>query len=136
MSNAKEFLGKGFSFPPKVDPATGRFLMVENEEDIKQSIIIIMQTRLNERAMLPQFGCQLQNYIYELPDASFTYSVCNAVEIALIKWESRIRNVSVNLDLRDLKNGTIYFNIKYDVRATNNPYNLVFPYYMEEGIGQ
>ncbi len=135
MNEAKSFLGKGFSFPPKVDTSTGRFVMVENEEDIKQSICIIIQTNLKERAMLPKFGCNMQQYIYELPDSSFEYTICNTVETALVQWESRIRNITVTLDKKELRNGIVYFNINYYVRATNNPNNLVFPYYLEEGIG-
>lgn len=136
MNDAKSFLGKGFSFPPKVDPSTGRFLMVENEEDIKQSICIIIQTGLKERAMSPEFGCTLKNYIYDIPDASFEYAISNSIIEGMVKWEPRIRNVSVTLDRKDIKNGVVYFHIQYDVRATNNPNNLVFPYYLEEGIGE
>lgn len=136
MNDSKAFLGKGFSFPPKVDPSTGRFLMTENEEDIKQAICIIIQTRLSERAMLPEFGCDIQKYIFELPDSSYEYSICNAIEEALADWEPRIRDTKVSIDAKDLKNGRVYINIDYFVRATNNPNNLVFPYYMEEGVGQ
>ena len=71
MEDSRAFLGKGFAFPPKVDPVTGKFRMAEGEEDIRQAIYIILMTRLKERAMLPDFGCNLQDYIFDLPDAAF-----------------------------------------------------------------
>lgn len=136
MDNSKAFLGRGFAFPPRIDSATGHFVMAESEEDIRQSIYIILMTRLKERAMLPEFGCNLQEYIFDLPDAAFETQLIREVEDALMNFEPRIRDVNVEVDMRNLKNGTIYLNINYSVRATNNPNNLVFPYYLEEGIGE
>ena len=38
MDSSRAFLGKGFAFPPEVDPVTGHFRMAEGEEDIRQAI--------------------------------------------------------------------------------------------------
>ena len=136
MSSSNSFLGRGFAFPPKIDSATGRFIMVEDEEDIRQSIYIILMTRMKERAMLPDFGCNLQDYIFALPDSDFEVKINREVQDALMKYEPRIVNVTTSIDQKELKNGVVYFNISYLVRSTNNPNNLVFPYYLEEGIGE
>lgn len=136
MEKSKDFLGRGFAFPPRIDSATGQFVMVESEEDIRQSIYIILMTRLKERAMLPDFGCDLHEYIFELPDSDFEIRIGSEVREALMRYEPRIMNVSVEVDTRDLPNGTVYLNINYTVRATNNPNNLVFPYYLVEGVGE
>ena len=93
-----------------------------------------------EFAMIRQsgeyFGCNLQDYIFDLPDAAFEAGLIREAEDALTRYEPRIRHVNVTVDRRNLTGGTIYLNISYDVRATNNPNNLVFPYYLEEGIGE
>lgn len=136
MSNSKKFLGRGFAFPPQIDSATGRFVMVENEEDIRQSVYIILMTRMRERAMLPDFGSNLQNYIFGLPDSEFEIRLNREIQDALMKYEPRIVNVKSSVDTKDLTNGIVYLNISYLVRSTNNPNNLVFPYYLEEGIGE
>ncbi|MDO4261616.1 MAG: GPW/gp25 family protein [Eubacteriales bacterium] len=136
MDSSRAFLGRGFSFPPEVDPVTGQFKMAEGEEDIRQAIYIILMTRFKERAMLPDFGCNLQAYVFELPDPAFEAQLIREAEEALTRYEPRIRRVSVSVDKRELGKGTIYLNIDYYVRATNNPNNLVFPYYLEEGTGE
>lgn len=136
MGDSRAFLGRGFAFPPEVDPVTGKFRMAEGEEDIRQAIYIILMTRLNERAMLPDFGCNLQEYIYDLPDAAFESRLIREAEDALTRYEPRIRQISISVDRNDHLRGVIYLNIDYYVRATNNPNNLVFPYYLEEGIGE
>ena len=136
MDRTKAFLGRGFAFPPRIDPATGQFVMTEDEEDIRQSIYIILMTRKKERAMLPDFGCNLQEYIFDIPDSAFESQIIREVEDALTKYEPRVRNVSVEMDRSNPAGGVVYLNINYTVRATNNPNNLVFPYYLEEGIGE
>ena len=70
MDRTKAFLGRGFAFPPRIDPATGQFVMAENEEDIRQSIYIILMTRTKERAMLPVFGCAVHEYLFDVPDSA------------------------------------------------------------------
>lgn len=86
--------------------------------------------------MLPDFGCNLHEYIFELPDSDFEIRIAREIQDALMRYEPRIINVEVHVDTRNIQNGTIYLNISYVVRSTNNPNNLVFPYYLEEGIGE
>lgn len=136
MNSSKDFLGRGFAFPPRIDSATGQFVMAESEEDIRQSIYIILMTRMKERAMLPDFGCNLHEYIFEVPDSEFEVEIGNEIVEALTKYEPRIINVEVRVDIKNLTDGMIYLNIDYTVRATNNPNNLVFPYYLMEGVGE
>ncbi|MEG1849715.1 MAG: GPW/gp25 family protein [Oscillospiraceae bacterium] len=136
MADARDFLGRGFSFPPSVDSATGRFQTVSADEDIRQSIYLIITTRKNERTMLPDFGCNIYDFIFELPDAAAASLVRTEIIDALIRWEPRIINTDVSLDCSAIKEGKLVFNIRYTVRDTNNPNNLVFPFYLYEGVGQ
>lgn len=136
MEHSKDFLGRGFAFPPVIDPITGKFVMAENEEDIRQSIYLILMTKTKERAMLPSFGCDLHRYIFELPDATFEHLICGEIEEALTNCEPRIREVHAEIESSDFIKGEILIHLQYVVRATNNPNNLVFPYYVEEGIGE
>lgn len=129
----RDFLGTGFAFPPSVDPATGRFRMAKEEDDIRQSIYIILMTRKGEYAMQPNFGSNVHEYVFELPDDAFASLISTEIIQALAAWEPRIVDVGVRLDSKDLKDGKVVFDISYVVRSTNNPNNLVFPYYLYEG---
>lgn len=136
MDRSKDFLGRGFAFPPRINAATGQFLMAEGEEDIRQSIYIILMTRMKERAMLPDFGCSLHEYIFEVPDSEFEVQVASEIREALMRYEPRIINVEVTVDTEHISGGRINISIHYTVRATNHPGNLVFPYYLMEGVGE
>ncbi|MBC8546575.1 GPW/gp25 family protein [Clostridiaceae bacterium NSJ-31] len=135
MEDTRAFLGRGFSFPPRLDQTTGRFVMCSAEEDIRQSIYLIVMTRRRERAMLPDFGCDVHNYVFGLPDDASLSMVRSEIVDALTRWEPRIINVGVQVDMSGLSEGKVVFSISYTVRATNNPNNLVFPYYLYEGVG-
>lgn len=136
MADARDFLGRGLCFPPRVDPATGRFRMVEAEEDIRQSIYIILMTRKGERAMLPEFGSRIHDYVFELPDQTAENLIATEVVDALTRWEPRIIDTEVELDENGVQDGKLLFHIRYTVRDTNNPNNIVFPYYLYEGVGR
>ncbi len=132
---AKEFLGKGWKFPVEVDKTTGRIKTSSYEEDIKEAIGIIMMTRKGERMMMPEFGCGIQDYVFETMDTSSLARMEKEVLYAIIRWEPRIIEPEVHIEMDKEQEGKLNIYIQYIVRATNNPYNLVYPYYMNEGFG-
>ncbi len=136
MAGTRDFLGRGFSFPPRVDAATGRFVMVDAEEDIREAIYIILMTRKGERMMLPEFGSRIHDYVFDLPDQAAVNLISTEVVDALTRWEPRVINIGVEIDDSNIADGKLVFNVSYTVRDTNNPNNMVFPFYLYEGVGQ
>ncbi len=128
------FLGKGFHFPVEPDSATGRFLMEEGEEKISQAIRIILMTRKGERVMRPEFGCDIYQYMFGVMDFTTLSMMEQSVRDALIRWEPRIRDLEIHAEAFNGEPAGVHLSVGYRVRATNNPYNLVFPFYLEEGI--
>lgn len=131
----KNFLGTGFSFPIEVDEATGRMKTVSLEEDIAQAIQIILMTRKGERVMRPEFGCDIYEYAFDTMDYTTRFQMEQAVKRALMIWEPRIINVEVHINDEQETEGRLLIEISYVVRSTNNPFNLVYPYYINEGMG-
>lgn len=129
-----DFLGRGFHFPPSVDKTTGRMLEASFEDDIAQAIRIIISTRKGERVMHPDFGCGISDYVFGEINYSTIKGMEQAVTEALIRWEPRITDIQVGVSCEDASKGELSVQINYRVRSTNNPYNLVFPYYIQEGI--
>ena len=44
IGERKDFLGRGWAMPVQLDPRTGQVASVAYEEDIRQSILIIIET--------------------------------------------------------------------------------------------
>ena len=132
---AKGFLGTGFHFPIEVEEATGRMKTVSLEEDITQAIRIILMTRKGERVMRPDFGCDIYDYAFDAMDYTTLVQMEHTVREALMIWEPRITNVEVRINDEQEQEGMLLIEISYLVRSTNNPFNLVYPYYINEGMG-
>lgn len=130
----RSFLGRGWSFDVKPDRITGRIRMCSGEDDIAQAIRLILNTRKGERAMHPDFGCRLCDFAFESFSQATRSAMVHEIKSALILHEPRIQDIQVTVDDGNSE-GCLKFNISYVVRATNNPYNLVFPFYLEEGSG-
>lgn len=129
----REFLGRGFGFPVSVDPISGRIKTAEYEEDIQQAIYLILMTRKGERVMRPEFGCGIHDFSFAAMDFSTISQMEDSVREALILWEPRIRDIEVTISHQQTA-GKLEIAIQYVVRSTNNPYNLVYPFYLNEGI--
>jgi phage baseplate assembly protein W len=135
LDSGKAFLGRGLSFPPAVD-TSGQVAMVAYEQDIRQSLQIILATNHGERLMRPEFGAGLRDFVFEPADLSTMHRLQQRVQEALIDWEPRIRVNSVDVSLDASTRSTLSISITYTVRATNNIANLVYPFYLLESPKQ
>ena len=131
--NGKEFLGRGLKFPPQVDPRTGKIAMVDQEEDIREAIGIILRTGKGERVMRPDFGADILDYAFAPASSSMTNSIAYELRLLLLEQEPRIRDVEVQCDQMDQHSGAVVIHVSYTVRSTNNRYNHVYPFYETEG---
>lgn len=127
------FLGRGWKFPVKADSATGRIMMSENEEDIGEAIRIILLTSKGERVMRPDFGCGAHDFVFGLSDSTTLSQLKASIENAIMVWEPRVKEVEVRPEPDDSDPGKILLNISYRVRSTNNLFNLVYPFFLNEG---
>lgn len=134
MEDDKSFLGRGWSFPPTFYNDGNRGVeMVENDQDIKQSLEILLNTSLGERVMLPEYGCDLQTYLFESISNSKMYFLKELIRTAIINYEPRVEFNDVIIDISNYQEGIIQIKLDYTIATTNTRFNLVFPYYKVEG---
>lgn len=132
----KAWLGRGWAFPVRVDQLTGSIALSEYEEDIRQSILIILHTAKGERVMRPDFGCGIHDLVFDVVDVAMLTRVETSVRDALTRYEARVEMLGVKADATDAFNGKLVIELEYRVRQTNQVGNLVFPfYYRESRIG-
>jgi hypothetical protein len=112
----KDFLGRGWWFPFRFDPASGGVALSEFEENIRQCITVILGTKPGERQMLPEFGCRMHELIFAPNTDSTATMVRYHIERALMKWEPRIEVESVNAWPDQA--GMIRVEVKYTIIST------------------
>ncbi|GAA1055456.1 hypothetical protein GCM10017608_34710 [Agromyces luteolus] len=126
---SQEFVGRGWSYPVHVD-AGGRIALSSDEHEIEESIHLILATAPGERPMRPEFGCAVHDYVFAPADAATAGAVGDAVRTALRQWEPRIDVTRVAVSYGRADEGLLLIDIGYAIRGSNDPRNLVFPFYV------
>jgi phage baseplate assembly protein W len=129
----KDFLGRGWATPVELHPRTGNVATVAYEDDIRQSILIILETAPGERVMRPNFGCGIHDLVFTSLDSTTIQLIRSTVEETLQRCEARIDVLTVNVDESATLDGKLLVEIEYRVRKTNQTGNLVYPFYFREG---
>lgn len=127
-SNA--FLGTGWSFPIRLTNE-GRIATATAEDDIHQSIRIILDTNPGERLMRPDFGAGLIDFVFEPVNTSTLFRIKKRVQESLTIWEPRINVNDVQVSVQ--QENTLLVEIHCHVLATNSRHNFVYPFYLDEG---
>lgn len=125
---AQEFVGRGLAFPLRVDSSGGLALVSENRE-LEEAMRLILGTAYGERPMRPEFGCGIHDYVFAPVDSSTAGCVAFEVRQSLARWEPRVEVVDVDVTSDPDRGDTLYIDITYQVVGTNDPRNLVFPFY-------
>ena len=129
----RSFLGRGWSFPPAFSRDLSSVAMLEGEDDIASSLEILLTTVQGERVMLPKYGCNLDELVFEGLDTRIKTLMADKVETAILYHEPRIELESVKLDDSRELDGIVMIHIVYRVKTTNARFNFVFPYYKSQG---
>ena len=133
----EDFVGAGWAFPMRIDD-TGRVALVRRTREIEESIRLILGTAYGERPMRPEFGCAIHDYVFAPVDATTAGQIAYEVRASLERWETRIELIDVQVTPDATDGGTLYVDITYSILDSNDPRNLVFPFYVipaEEPVG-
>lgn len=138
MANTiNSFLGTGWAFPPSFNHESASVKMVSGEDDIKESLNILLSTTLGERVMQPKYGCDLTDYIFEGLNSSVIGYIKDRVKNAILYYEPRIiaEKITVtNDDSFDLIEGRFIIGIDYTIPGTNSRFNYVYDFYKNEAL--
>jgi len=127
-----DFIGRGWSFPPKLN-SRGGIALASDEEKIAQSIRIILSTPIGQRVMRPTFGSRLNELIFA-PMNPETFGLAEMyVQDALNFWEPRIQVLEVTAGSDAAQPGVLLIAIRYWIKATHDERSLVYPFYQIPG---
>ena len=131
----KSFLGRGWKFPVRIDTTTGRVAMSEMEQDIKESIWILLSTAPGERLMRPEFGCGIHDLVFSSMSTVTMGLFESRVREAINRWEARVDITKLEVFTKEPDKGKLEINLSCRIRDTNSEFNFVFPFYLTEGAG-
>ena len=129
----KTFLGTGWSFPPTFLRETASVVMTSDDRDIQESLRILFSTARGERIMLPGYGCDLWNMVFQSITTTLQTEIAERVRQAILNWEPRIEVIDVEVLPQATEDGLVLIQVDYLIRLTNTRSNLVYPFYLQEG---
>jgi Bacteriophage baseplate protein W len=132
MLEPKSYLGRGWSFPVRLDEKKGTIRFSEYEQDVREAIWIILSTSKGERVMRPDFGCGIHELVFEVINTTTLTEIETTVRDALATFEPRIDVTQVSALSEGAVDGQLGISIDYVIRGTNNQLNLVYPFYIKE----
>ena len=122
---SKDFLGVGLNERRGI-------ALSSYEKNIEECIWIILGTAKGERVMRPDFGCDIHELVFAPNNAGTHGMIITAVTEALVRWEPRIMNINVDVITEPGNSAQLSINVQYEVRATNNVFNVVYPFYLQK----
>lgn len=131
--NQGEFLGRGWAFPIRLNNSH-HLELAGGADKVQQSIWLILSTAPGERQMRPDFGCGIHDLVFQPNSAGLRTVVREAVHNALLRWEPRIDVLDVRVETAPEARNCLLIRIDYRLRAYNALYNLVYPFFLNEGV--
>jgi phage baseplate assembly protein W len=127
---SSKIVGTGWRFPILPD-ASGSLSYVDGDENVEQSLKILLLTHLGQRVMRPDFGTRSRSLVFAPGSLQYLGLLESTIREAVRDWEPRIdlEQVQAEVDAEDETHVTVH--IGYRVRQTNTRSNLVFPFYLD-----
>ncbi|HAA11563.1 MAG TPA: hypothetical protein DCE41_07630 [Cytophagales bacterium] len=132
MQDPGDFIGTGWSFPPAFGPQGAMVEMTSGEQEIYQSLEVLINTLLGERVLVQDFGCAVQNYVFEALTDTLLNEIRGNIKRALVLYESRVDFTQIQVTQDPDELGKVIISIEYTMPDSNSRYNLVYPYYLAE----
>lgn len=126
------FLGVGWAFPPAFVKGHG-VQMASGEEDIRQSLEILLSTAPGERIFNFEYGADVRRWVFEKMDLSVQTLIAEEIKHAVLYFEPRVDVEKVDVEIKDSQEGVLWINLEYRIRQTNSRSNMVYPFYFKEG---
>jgi len=132
MDQDAPFLGNGWSFPPLFDSANTGLRMVAGRANIAQSIDILLTTMRGSRALMPEFGNNLERFVFRTANAQTLEELAESARLTLLHGEPRIVVEAVR-PTKSADGSMLELTIVYRVAQTNTRHNHVYPFASLEG---
>ncbi|WP_028079978.1 GPW/gp25 family protein [Solimonas soli] len=109
--------GQSLSFPLRVG-ADGRIAWSQGEDNVRESIAVILKTEPGERIGLPTFGAGLGRFLFEPNTPATRLLIEERIRESLARWERRIAVESVDVSADPQQSESAVATIVYRLVAT------------------
>ena len=130
--------GNPDEFAVAIAKSGGERLKIASEiELIEQSLTILLNTRPGERVMRPDYGCALDDVMFEPANTSLLTYIKDIISKSILYYEPRVQLRGIEIKANGLvEDGHVLVELDLIVRTTNSRYNYVYDFYQKEATIQ
>ncbi|WP_342265325.1 GPW/gp25 family protein [Cardinium endosymbiont of Philonthus spinipes] len=129
MEDDNNFLDTGWKFPPSFNHHSSTVDMVNGLSDIKESLIILMRTRVGERIVEAQYGCDLTPLAFQQLDLNLETFMVNNIKQTIAEHEPRVEVLDVQLTTPNDGEGAIDIHVRYKVKKLDVEETIQYSYH-------
>ncbi|GMB10856.1 MAG: GPW/gp25 family protein [Candidatus Improbicoccus devescovinae] len=116
---------EGWKFPIDVDKKTGKIQTVQDNENVRQSVNIILKTQILERKLVPNFGSEVRTFMFEVVDANYIAYFKKSLKSAINNWEEHVTDLQINVRSQTGPASRIEASINYKTDISPKDENIV-----------
>ena len=115
----------GWGFPPQFYHNGKDIWLVSDEDDVREALEILLSTALTERLNHADFGCDLQQYMFEEINRTLVTEIQRMILNAIYDYEPRVKVEEIEISEAEEDAKVLFINIRYLIVDTNSEDNLV-----------
>jgi hypothetical protein len=120
---------------PDLDPGApglstehhGRIELIEDDQCVRQALLLLLSTRPGERVMRPDYGCELHRLVFSPNDGTTAGLAIHYVRRAVTRWEPRVEILGIDAVAEPEDVSRLNVILHYRVRATQRTDSLEHP---------
>ncbi|KER04802.1 GPW/gp25 family protein [Photorhabdus temperata] len=112
-----DIYGRGWKFPPEFSIETG-VAMAEGAENVRQSMKILFLTEPGERIMREDYGCGLNDYMFENISDELLSNIQTRIEERVLRYEPRAEITDIQVNQKTGSPNTLHIQVTYSLRGS------------------
>ncbi len=134
-NDERDIYGRGWAFPPAFNLTEGAE-MVQNLDDIRQSLQILFSTLPYERIFRPDYGCDLHSAMFENINTELLAKIRSQINDAMLRYEQRVALDSVQIEQYPGRPNLLLVQVAYRLRGADELQYLEGQLDVAEGGGR
>lgn len=105
---------------------TGGIAMIEDDEAVRQALLLLLSTTPGERAMRPEYGCSLNRLVFSRVDESTAGLAIHYVRQAVTRWEPRVEITHLDAGPDPNDPARLLIELRYMVKVSQRQNTMLF----------
>ena len=80
----------------RINPITNDISLAKNEEAVKKALINLLKTKIGTRPFRPDFGVDLDQFLFEVPDYDVEVNINKEIGRAIQQYEPRVQLITID----------------------------------------